>query len=828
MKFSEQWLREWVNPNISTDELVAQLTMAGLEVDGIEAVAGQFNAVVVGNVLETAPHPDAKKLQLCKVDVGAEQPLSIVCGAANARADIKVAVALIGAKLPNGLEIKATTIRGQDSSGMLCAESELGMAEKSDGIMELPSDAPVGEALYDYLALNDHAIEVDLTPNRGDCLSILGLAREVAVLNRTDLKSIDAAAVAVTSDRQCPVEVEDTQACPTYVGRVIEGVNSAVATPIWMQERLRRSGIRSIDAIVDITNYVMLELGQPMHAFDLDQLDGGIRVRRATEKESLTLLDGQTIEMGAESLVIADHKQALALAGVMGGEGSGIQTGKTHTLFLESAHFDPVAIAGKARSFGLHTDSSHRFERGVDFNLPQVAMERASQLILEIAGGQAGPITTVSEERGALEACLEPIDLKHQHVESLLGFSLPYDEITQILTRLGLGVEAVEGGWRVMPTSFRFDIRRDVDLIEELGRIYGYNQIPTSPTLKLEPVDSESTIDPFSEAAVPLLTIKNALVNRGFQEVITYSFVDPAWERLLAPDAQPVALANPISAEMGVMRTHLWPGLIKAAQHNLNRQQERIRMFETGLRFRLNREGAIEQEEVVAGLVTGPLLDDRWCHESRPVDFFDVKSDLMALFGLGRNEERVRFEKASHCALHPGQAASISLTDPLVTKGVDSEKATATAPEQVQVGWIGALHPSLENKLGFSTKTGKVSGKVYLFELTLNAIRKGNIPKFREVSKFPAVRRDLALIIDQDKPASELLRTIKAHSGEWLTDLMLFDLYEGDSIGTGKKSVAVSLTLQHPSRTLNDDEINHAVDRVIRVLKEELDAVLRE
>lgn len=828
MRFSEKWLREWVNPKVSTETLVSQLTMAGLEVDAVEPVAGEFSQVVVGEILFAEAHPDAKKLQLCKVGVGQDEPLSIVCGAPNAREGIKVAVALVGAALPNGIKIKATTIRGQASQGMLCAEAELAMSEESAGIIELPHSAPIGSCFRAYLELDDTAIEVDLTPNRGDCLSLLGMARETALLNQMPLIQAELPQNPVTSDRLFPVNVLAPEACPRYLGRVVENVDTTAATPVWMQERLRRSGIRSIDVIVDITNYVMLELGQPMHAFDLDHLSESIIVRYAKTGESLQLLNGQLVELSDDSLIIADQKQPLALAGVMGGSSSAIEVGKTQSIFLECAFFDPVSIAGKARAYGLHTDSSHRFERGVDFNLPYRAMARATELITTLAGGRVGPITDLSSETH-LQQDMNEIHLRQKRVDGLLGFNMPREQIETILSYLGLKWRQIDDGWWVEPISHRFDIRIEVDLIEELGRVFGYNNLPIDDWLNPSKLSHLSGIEtkealtnaeearltglPDSEGTLSVQQIKEAMVVRGFQEVITYSFVDPEWQNLLTPELQPIPLANPISADMSVMRSTLWAGLLKAASYNLSRQEDRLRIFETGLRFRLQTNGDIEQQEVISGLVCGQKLASNWCHDKRCVDFFDIKDDVVSLFSLGGLDHALEFEQAEHAALQPGQTAKIWLR--------------AGAHDLLHVGWLGALHPNLEVPMGISGNFGKDSGKVYLFELILNPIRLGNIPQFTEVSKFPSVSRDLAIVVDSATPSSDLLRVVKEKASQWLTDVSLFDLYEGDNIGERKKSIAVSLTLQHTSRTLHDDEVNAIIDDVIMALTETFQVTMR-
>ena len=791
MRFSEKWLREWVNPAISTDELVAQLTMAGLEVDSAAPVAGDFTGVVVAEIIEAQQHPDADKLRVCKVNAGEGEPLSIVCGAANARVGIKVPCAKIGAVLPGNFAIKRAKLRGVESFGMLCAAAELGLAESSDGLLELPADAPVGVDIRDYLQLDDRAIEVDLTPNRGDCLGIAGMAREVGVLNRLTVTPVHCAEVKQSIGDVFPVEVIAKAHCPRYVGRVIRGVDLSRPTPQWMVERLRRSDIRSIDAVVDVTNYVLLELGQPMHAFDLNELKGGIRVRLASAGEKLRLLDGQELELTADSLVIADHQRPLALAGVMGGEASGVSA-KTVDLFLESAFFEPIAIAGKARSFGLHTDSSHRFERGVDFELQRKAIERATALLLEIVGGKAGPVIEVASTENLPH--LPSIQLRRERIKRVLGFSLPDNEVAEILERLGMDVVTTADGWHVVPPSYRFDVRIEVDLIEELGRVWGYNNLPTHlPQL-------EASAAPRSEKSLQLSVLKQALIDRDYQEVVTYTFVDKKFIELLTPGQASVSLANPISADMSEMRTSLWAGLLKTAMYNLNRQQDRIRIFETGLAF--TTEAGLQQQPRIAGLICGAVTPENWTGKSQSVDFFDVKGDVESLLALTGGASAYEFVSGSHPALHPGQTAQV----------LRNGKA---------IGYVGALHPELQ-------KTLDIASKIYLFELGLADISVRSLPQFKELSKYPEVRRDLAVIVDEKISAQAILKIVRESAGALLTDLVLFDVYQGANLETGKKSVAFGMTLQDATRTLQDEDINPVVERVVTSLREQFKVTLRE
>ena len=795
MKFSESWLREWVNPSITSEELQAQLTMAGLEVDDVAPVADEFTNIVVGEVVECGQHPDADKLQVTKVNVGDDELLDIVCGAANCRQGLKVAVAKVGAVLPGGFKIKKAKLRGQPSHGMLCAEAEMGMAESSDGIIELPADAPIGTDIREYLQLNDVTIDVDLTANRADCLGIKGLAREVAVLNRSD--------VTEPSWQEAPVTIDDTRAitlsapaqCPRYLGRVIRGIDPMATTPLWMVEKLRRCGIRSIDPVVDITNYVLLELGHPMHAFDLNAIDGGIDVRMAEAGETLTLLDGNEAKLNDDTLVIADDNKALAMAGIFGGQNSGV-TNDSRDIFLEAAFFAPLAIAGRARSYGLHTDASHRYERGVDPELQFRAMERATTLLLEIVGGQAGPITEAVAEEHLPKA--KQIKLRRSRIQRLLGIALADEDVVEILTRLGLTVETADDGWLASSPSYRFDISIEEDLIEELARVYGYNNIPNvSPTATL-------TMSTHQEVQLPLAKARQVLVNRGFQEAITYSFVDPKSQQLLFPDLQGKVLPHPISSDMSVMRVSLWPGLLQAVSHNQKRQQPRVRLFEAGLRFYpdADAEHGVRQERVIAAAITGGVSDEHWSLDNRSVDFFDLKGDLEALIENTAAVDEFEFKPASLAALHPGQSAE------LFRNGES-------------VGYIGAIHPQFEKKLG-------LNGKTIVFEVKEQALLQRQLPEAKALSKFPANRRDIALVVRESVNAHDVVNVIRKVGVNQLVGVNLFDVYRGKGVEEGFKSLAIALTLQDATRTLEEKEIAEAVEKAVSAAHDSFDALLRD
>lgn len=791
MKLSENWLREWVNPDLDTQALADKLTAAGLEVDAVESVAGDFTGVVVGEVKSLRAHPDADKLRICEVDVNDGDWLTIVCGAANVREGLKVPVAKVGAVLPGDFKIKKAKLRGEPSFGMLCSSKELGLTESAAGLMELPANAPVGEDIRDYLELNDHSIDIDLTPNRSDCLGIAGIAREVGVLTRENVTSVDLFAVAAESDKSLPVSVEMPEACPRYLGRVIEGVNPTAETPLWLQEKLRRSGLRSLGPVVDVTNYVMLELGQPMHAFDLDKINQQIQVRFAHKDEKLTLLDGQIVTLDTETLVIADNQQPLAIAGVMGGEDSAV-TGATTTIFLESAFFSPTVIAGKARGYGLHTDSSHRFERGVDPDLCLHAMERATRLLMDIAGGRPGPVTEVTAVPSLPQTA--KITLRASRIKRVLGIDMPADEVTDILQRLGLDVKYQDDIWQVNVPGFRFDLALEVDLIEELGRLYGYDRLPqTRP---------EATVlnTSISETQLSEQRLQSMLVDRGFYEAITYSFVDPKTEALLseAPDESPIKLANPISADLSVMRRSIWPGLVQAMTHNLNRQHDRLRLFEIGRVFRHGAEG-IEQQRQIAGLVYGARYPEQWTHKQRKVDFFDIKADVEALLAPGGGE--IAFVAENHPALHPGQSARVYKNNQAI-------------------GWVGAIHPQLNKPLDFD-------GTAYLFELNLASVVDAAVPAYTPVSRYPMIRRDLAVIVDDTVAAGEIDNCLKSVDSDILKAIQLFDVYSGDGVEQGKQSLALAFHLQHPTRTLKDEEVDALMERLTETLQQAVGAEIR-
>ena len=792
MKVSELWLREWVNPSLTGPQLAAQLTMAGLEVDAFYPVAGVFNEVIVAKVLKTSPHPQADKLTICEVDTG-KSHVQIVCGASNVRAGLMVALALPGAHLPGDIHIKESTLRGQLSQGMLCSVTELGLDDTSDGILELADDAPLGCDLREYLALNDSVMDIDLTPNRADCLSMLGIAREVAALNQLPLKYEPVAMKQPTIDETRMVSLAEPAACPQYCGRVIRDINPHAVTPYWLKERLRRGGIRSVHPVVDVMNYVMLELGQPMHAFDLDVVSGDVTVRYAQANETLTLLDGQDVILSEDVLVIADAKKPLAMAGIMGGEESAVQSHTTH-IFLESAYFNPLSIAGIARRYGLSSDSSQRFERGVDPQLQAIAIERATQLLQAIVGGQAGPIITTHESEfvpAPIEVLFDP-----KKVMRLTGLDIPEASMKQMLNSLGMTIEEQAQHWLIKIPSHRFDLALDVDLVEEVVRLFGYDNIQSPPLTATVQAGQINAAERLSAQ------IGSFLCSRGYHETISYSFVDPQLQETLYPDSQVMQLVNPISSELSQMRVGLWPGLLASMMYNIHRQQTAVKFFETGVVFNVTGD-KLQERACIAGIMTGECGSLNWSETSRTFDFYDLKGDLQSLFDLLNLENDVEFIAADHPALHPGQSAKV------VIAGVES-------------GWCGSLHPRLADALG-------VSEDVLLFELTLETLLRRKSLRYQAISKYPQIRRDLSLLVNNEVSAAQIEQAVReVVSCDWLKAFDVFDVYIGEKIPAGKKSLAIALTLQDDSRTLVDAEINTTMSAIIQKLGDEFAIILRD
>jgi len=791
MKISETWLREWIDPAVDTATLAHQLTMAGLEVDAVEPAAPAFEDVLVGRVTSVEPHPDADKLSVCRVDVGRPQPLQVVCGAPNVRAGMSAPMALVGAVLPGGQCIERAELRGIASEGMLCSARELGLSDDAAGLMELEPDAPAGADLRAYLRVDDHLITIELTPNRGDCLSIAGVAREVAVINRCELRQPAIEPVPAATTREPAIRISAPTKCQRYAGRVVSGVTMGANTPLWMRERLRRSGLRPINPAVDVTNYVLLELGQPMHAFDTDKLAGGIDVRLARAGERVRVLNGDTVDLEPDCLVIADESGPVAFAGIMGGMDSAVGPGTTSVL-LESACFTPQAVAGKGRRYKLLSDALYRYERGVDPALAVRALERATALLIEIAGGEAGPVVDV--DRRPSEAAA-PIHFRHARLERLLGTRVDPDEVDDILARLGMDAERVEGpAWRVRAPSFRYDIALEADLVEEVARVHGYDRLPERPRR----VESHFAAVP--EARIGEARLRQTLIQRGYQEAITYSFAEPALVRRVAPELESVALSNPIAEQFALMRSSLWASLLPVWRHNLQRQQSRVRLFEIGMRFHRDR-GELCQETMVAAIVSGAHLPEQWGETEREADFFDLKGDLQALMALSGRAGAFTFEASGHGALHPGQSARIRRDGRVV-------------------GWIGRLHPHLVAEMD-------VRQSALLFEIELAALSDARVPQYQRLSEYPAVRRDLALVVDEDLPVGRVLDHIRSAEAPFLQDMRVFDVYRGKGLEQHKKSVALGLIFQDYSRTLTDREVDESIERLQRLLERGLGATIR-
>lgn len=791
MKISENWLRTWVNPAIDSETLSDQLTMLGLEVDELAPVAKPFTGVVVGEVLTVEQHPDADRLRVTTVNIGSGELLQIVCGAPNVRAGMKAPVATIGSILPGDFKIKKGKLRGVESQGMLCGASEIDLEDKIHGLLELPADAPVGVNIREYLKLDDNVIDISITPNRGDCFSIRGIAREIAVINQLQINEPDIKTVDATIADEKKVVIS-TEGAPRYLGRVIKNVNVKAATPEWMEQALARSGIRTHSILVDVTNYVLMELGQPMHAFDLAKIEGTVHVRQAQPQEKLQLLNDQEVELQEDIMVIADDQKALAIAGIMGGLASSV-TDDTTDIFLESAFFAPLAIAGRARRFGLHTDSSQRYERGVDFELPLIAMNRASQLIQELAGGEFGPITVA--EKTEILPKREAIELKQAQVDQLLGYQVTADFIADALNRLGCEVTVkAEGEWSVVPPSHRYDMAIYQDLIEEVARIDGYDNIQISlPSMDVQLAKYQDRFE--------IAELRQTIVTLGYQEAISFSFADAKLEKQLNPQVNPLMLANPISSDLAAMRSTLLSSLIPCVQYNLNRQQSRVRFFELGLRFDYQNAKSIEdlkQIPTLALVAVGSQQPESWHVKPQPMDFFDFKGEIEEILAAGR--VKVEYVRSERAWLHPGQSAEIL---------VDGQS----------IGYLGRLHPSLENELDLST--------TWVAELDQTAVLQSYVSNFTELSRFPSIRRDIALLISDNINVRDIQQLIEKTGGELLDSTWLFDVYTGQGVEEGKRSLAFALLWQHPSRTLEDAEIKSGMDNIIQVLENTYQATLR-
>lgn len=788
MQFSENWLRQYVNTSLTTAELNHSLTMSGLEVEGLEPVGATFTKVVIAQILSTEKHPDADRLQVCKIDVGAAEPLQIVCGASNARAGLKAPCALVGASLP-GIAIKEAKVRGVLSFGMMCSEKELGLATESSGLLELPDDALVGQDIREYFDLNDQLFTIKLTPNRCDCLSIVGVAREVSALTGAALNLPKIEATKVTSQASKVVSVQAEKECPRYTGRMIQGVNARAKTPDWLVRCIERGGVRSISAIVDITNYVLLEMGQPLHAFDANKLQGNINVRLAKADEAIILLNQQEVKLHPDMVVIADDSGAVAFAGVMGGASTSVSD-ETADIFLESAFFTPDAIAGKARRYGLSTDSSYRFERGVDYDNTLHALERATALILEICGGQAGPVTEVVSELPIRKS----VNLRLSKLVSVLGISLDESMVITLLNKLGFSYQLQSGVFTVTPPSYRFDIEIEEDLIEEIARLHGYDNIPA-----IAP-HADLTMLPSSEKTLNRAVLRDALSANGYQEVVNYSFVDASWETDLLANPDAITLKNPIASNMSVMRSGLWGGLLDTLVYNLNRKQERVRVFEIGASYSKvsNAKNGAEFVETkrISGLAYGDVMPEQWADSARNVDFYDVKADVDLL-----TSGRAQYVAATHPALHPGQTAQVLL-------------------DGKAVGFIGKLHPKWQQHY-------QLPRSAILFELDVAPLLQTEVAKYQEIAKFPPVRRDLAVLVDDALNVQAVLSTMQQAKIEYVTEVSLFDVYRGKGIAENKKSLAFLVLMQDTQKTLTDTEADTIIAQLLALIVQKHGAELR-
>jgi phenylalanyl-tRNA synthetase beta chain len=792
VKVTYSWLNEYTPITAAPAELAQRLTLAGLEVESLTAVAPPFSGVVVGEVLECRRHPDADKLSLCQVTTDGADRLSIVCGAPNVRAGLKVAVARVGAKLPGSLTIKPTKIRGVESQGMLCSARELGLGEEHDGIMELAASLPLDVDARKALDLDDTVLEVNATPNRGDCMSVFGIARDYAAAQEHRFLEAQVQPVPAAHPAIFPVRIESSNGCPIFCSRVIRGVRPGATSPAWLRERLRRVGLASISPIVDVTNYVMMDLGQPLHAYDLSRLSRGITVRQARPGERITLLNDQEYLLDPDFLVIADASGPVGLAGIMGGKGTSIGDGTTDVL-LESAHFTPAAVAGRARRLGLLTDGSQRFERGVDPALPPAALERATALLLDIAGGEPGPVQVTRSE--APTQGEEWVRLRRSRLARLLGASVPDAEVGGILGAISERVEPTAEGWRVLRPSHRFDVRIEEDLVEEVARLRGFDSIAEAHAIAPQ-IAGFAT-----ETRVSNDRVLTAVADRGYREAITYTFVDPAIQRLLFPETRAFALSNPISAELGEMRVSLWSSLVPACRDNMRRQQSRVRLFEIGKKFDVS-QGALREIEMLAGVATGARWPEQWASPREALDFYDVKGDVESVLALTGDVAGIRFEADALSCLRPGRAARIWRND-------------------VAIGWIGELHPRVAKALG-------LNHTLFLFELEIESSFSSKASQFKGISKFPSVRRDLAVVIDENVPLAVLRENVTVSASGLLSDLRVFDVYRGPGIDFGRKSIALGLILQDSSRTLTDVDADAVVTAVVTRLRDVLSATIRD
>jgi phenylalanyl-tRNA synthetase beta chain len=796
LRITYQWLQEFTEVTASPSELASQLTLAGLEVESVTPVAEPFSGVVVGEVLECRQHPNAEKLSVCRVTTDGVNALQIICGAGNVRAGLKVAVAQVGAQLPHNVAIKRAKLRGLESEGMLCSARELGLGENHEGILELAAELPLNQNIRDALRLEDTVLDVNATPNRGDCMSVFGIARDYSAARQRRYLSYRATPVPPGSDSVFPVTLE-SPACPVFASRVIRGVSAGARAPEWMRERLRRVGSNSISAVVDVTNYVMLELGHPLHAYDLAKLAGGITVRMARHDERITLLDGNEHRLDEEFLVIADEGGPVGVAGIMGGRNTAISAQTTDVL-LEAAHFVPDVVAGRARRLGLFTDAGQRFERGVDPELPTAAIERATALLLECAGGVPGPLQ-VTRAAGRTAGDAPRVPLRAKRLSRLLGIDVPGEEVLGVLNSISDRVDTTSEGWSVRRPSHRFDIRIEADLIEEVARLRGFERIAEKHAI------APQTAGPAPEGRVGHERLLAAFADRGYREVISYTFVDPGLQRLLFPAVPALALANPLSADLSEMRVSLWPGLLHACRDNMRRQQKRVRLFELGKKFLpagAAQDASLREVETLAGVVTGSRLPEQWGSAQEAVDFFDVKSDLLAALSLAGGTLHIRFEPDAMSCLHPGCSARIYRDD-------------------LAIGWLGEMHPQIIRAMNFP-------GTAYVFELEVDLAFKAKKLEYKEISKFPSLRRDLAVVLDESVPLAVLRENVTVSASGLLRELRVFDVYRGPGVESTRKSIALGLILQDSSRTLTDVDADAVVTRVVARLRDVLSATIRD
>jgi phenylalanyl-tRNA synthetase beta chain len=790
MQFNVAWLKKWVAIDLDAGSLADKLTASGLEVDDIRPVAGEFSGVVVAEIEDSQPHPNADKLSLCTVNDGSAERLQIVCGAPNARPGIRVPLARVGARIGPDFKIKRARLRGVESFGMLCSAKELGLADDHSGLMELPGDAPIGTGIREYLALDDTVIEVDLTPNRADCLSIRGLARDVSASCNAEYTALQIDPVPATVNAEFPIRLESPSDCPRYAGRIIRGINPNAQAPLWMTETLRRCGLRSISPTVDVTNYVLLELGQPMHAFDLDKLNDEIVVRRGRPGEKLVLLDESEVELDEDVLAICDSKGPVAIAGIMGGLDSGV-TGSTTDILFESAYFNPATIMGKARAYGMHTDASHRFERGVDPQGQVLAVERATALLIKIAGGEPGPLLLAEDQANIPRN--QAVELRPERLNAVVGCDIPKETTQTILECLGMDLDWNNDRWTVTAPSVRFDIEIEEDLIEEVARIYGYNEIPEAP------VSGELAPGASSGHLVSLARVRESLCAAGYQEAINYSFVDEEQLRSVHHGEQVLALANPLSSDMDVMRTTLLPGLLTSLARNIRRQQPRVRLFETGVAFLQG--DTMNEVERLAGIATGDAYPEQWGEPARVMDFFDIKGDIERLYAMRGDADKPVFGPGELPWMHPGASAVIKISGEIV-------------------GWCGSVHPSV-------LKAFEIKKSVFAFELDLEKLLQRDVPFTKSISRFPSVRRDLALLLPNDVTYDQVKDCITTTAGPLLEKVLVFDVYQGKNLKKGYKSLAIGLIFNNVSSTLKDEDVDPVIETLVSELEQQLGAQLR-